>query len=197
MQPQTFIFFGPSGCGKGTQAKLLADELKKKDQQRNILYIETGKKFRELAEGNSLTAKDVKENILGKGNLAPIFLPIWIWAGLMIENMTGDEHLFLDGVSRRFEEAYVLDSALKFYERQNPTVISFEVSDEWATKLMKGRGRADDTNEEIKNRLSWYKENTMPAVEYFKNNPDYRFIAIDGEQTIEEVHKEVMEKVGL
>jgi len=196
MQPQTFIFFGPSGCGKGTQAKLLMDELKKKDPERNILYIESGQKFREISQGDSFTAQKIKE-IMEKGGLAPVFIPIWIWTGELMDKMTGNEHLFFDGVSRRLVEANVLDSALKFYDRKNLTILSFEVSDEWATKLMKGRGRLDDTEEEIKKRLAWYKENTMPAIEYFKNDPDYRFISIDGEHTIEEVHQEVMEKVGL
>jgi adenylate kinase len=196
MQPQTFIFFGPSGCGKGTQAKLLMEELKKKDPERNTLYVETGKKFRELAEDNSFTAKEIK-NILSKGGLMPVFLPIWIWAEYLMENITGNEHIFFDGVSRRLVEANVLDSALKFYERKKPTIISFDVSDEWSIKLMKGRGRADDTDEEMKRRLAWYKENTMPAIEYFKNDPDYKFISVNGEQTIEEVHQEIMEKVRL
>lgn len=196
MQPQTFIFFGPSGCGKGTQAKLLMEELKKKDPERNIIYIETGSKFREIAQGDSFTSQKVKE-LIGSGGLAPVFLPIWIWTGMMMKNLTGNEHLFMDGMSRRLVEANVLDSALKFYERKNPTIISFEVSDEWAIKLMKGRGRADDADEEMNKRLAWYKENTVPAIEYFKNDPDYRFITINGEHTIEEVHQELMEKVGL
>lgn len=196
MQPQTFIFFGPSGCGKGTQAGLLQEELKKRDPERNVVYIETGQKFREIAEGDSLTAQKIKE-LMTKGGLAPVFLPIWIWAGMMMENLTGNEHLFMDGMARRLVEANVLDSALKFYERKNLTVISFEVSDEWAKKLMRGRGRADDTDEEMNKRLAWYKENTVPAIEYFKNDPDYKFISIDGEHSIEEVHKEIMQKVGL
>lgn len=196
MQPQTFIFFGPSGCGKGTQARLLMEELKKKDPGRKILYIETGEKFREISKGGSFTSTKVRQ-LLEKGQLAPVFLPIWIWTEYLINGVTGDEHIFFDGVSRRLVEANVLDSALKFYGYKNLTAVSFEVSDEWATKLMKGRGRADDTDEEIKKRLAWYKENTLPAVEYFKNDPDYKFISINGEQTIEEVHKEVMEKIGL
>lgn len=196
MNSQTYIFFGPSGCGKGTQAKLLMEVLNKKDPNRKILYIETGEKFRELAKSDSFTANKVGE-ILSTGGLAPIFLPIWIWAGSLIENMTGNEHLIFDGVSRRLGEASVLDSALKFYGRENPTVISFEVSNEWATKLMKGRGRADDTDDEIKKRHAWYKENTVPAIEYFKNDPDYRFITIDGEHSIEEVHQSLMQKLGL
>ena len=163
---------------------------------RKILYIETGQKFRELAEGDSLMAKEIKR-ILGEGGLMPVFLPIWIWAEHLMKNLTGNEHIFFDGVSRKLVEANVLDSALKFYERKNLTIISFEVSDEWAKKLMRGRGRADDTEEEMNKRLAWYKENTMPAIEYFKNDPDYKFISINGEHSIEEVHKDLMEKVGL
>lgn len=196
MQPQTFIFFGPSGSGKGTQAKLLQEEIKKRDPERDILYIETGQKFRELAEKDSFTAQKVKE-MIGSGGLAPVFLPIWMWTGIMIESIKGNEHIFMDGMSRRLIEANVLDSALKFYKRENLRVVSIECSNEWAVKLMKGRGRSDDTEEEMKKRLAWYKENTVPAIEYFKNDPDYEFISINGEQTIEKVHQEIMAKVGL
>jgi adenylate kinase len=194
MQPQTFIFFGPSGSGKGTQAKLLQDEIKKKNPERNILYIETGEKFREISGENSFTAQKIKE-IIGNGGLLPEFLPIWVFSDDLIKNFTGEEHLFFDGSPRRLEEAKVLDSAIKFYKRENPTVIFINVSDGWCINLMKGRGRADDTDEEIKKRLAWYKENVAPAVEYFKNDPYYKFIPINGEQTIEEVHQEIMQKI--
>jgi adenylate kinase len=196
MQPQTFIFFGPSGCGKGTQAKLLQEELEKKDPGRKILYIETGQKFRELAEKDSYTGREVKK-ILEEGILAPVFLPIWIWTGILMENANGNEHIFMDGMSRKIEEAYILDSAIKFYKRENPTVVSIEVSDKWATERLLGRGRNDDTEEEIKNRLGFYHKDVIPVIEYFKNDPYYKFIPINGEQTIEEVHQELMQKVGL
>ncbi len=196
MQPQTFIFFGPSGSGKGTQAKLVQEELKKKDPERKILYIETGEKFRELAGGDSFTSKIVKE-ILDKGELTPEFLPIWIWTEYLVKNVSGDEHLFFDGSPRKPDEAFILDSAIEFYKRENPIVISIEVSHEWATKLLKNRGRSDDNDGEIKKRLDWYEENVMEAITYFKNNPDYKFITINGEQTIEEVHQEIMEKINL
>lgn len=196
MTPQTFIFFGPSGSGKGTQAKLLQEELKKKDPERKILYIETGQKFRELAEGDSFTAQKIRE-IIENGRLLPEFLPVWAFSDSLIQNFSGEEHLFIDGSPRRLGEAKALDSAIKFYGRENPTIVSIEVSDEWATKLLKGRGRNDDTDEKIEKRLAWYKENVMPAIDYFKNNSYYRFLSINGEQTIEEVHKEIMEKVNL
>jgi len=196
MQPQTFIFFGPSGCGKGTQAKLLVEELEKKDSSIKTLYVETGSKFREIAASGSFTANKIKE-IIGGGGLLPEFLPIWVFSDTLIKDFTGSEHLFFDGSPRRLEEAKVLDSAIQFYGRKNATVVSIEVSDKWATDRLLGRGRADDNEEEIKNRLAWYKENVVPAIEYFKNNSYYQFVPINGEQTIEAVHAEVMQKLGL
>lgn len=196
MQPQTFIFFGPSGSGKGTQAKLLQEELQKRDPNRKILYIETGKKFRELAETDSFTAKEIKK-VINSGGLLPEFLPIWVWTEIMINNVTGDEHIFMDGLSRQPKEAPVLDSAIRFYNRKNPLVISIDVSDDWATARLKGRGRSDDSDEEIKKRLNWYHENVRPVLEFFKNNPYYKFISINGEQAIEAVHQELMDKLNL
>lgn len=196
MIPQTFIFFGPSGSGKGTQAKLLQEELKKKDPNRNILYIETGQKFRDLALGDSFTAKEINK-IIDHGDLLPEFLPIYVWTGFMMENITGDEHIFMDGLSRQPNEAPVLDSAMRFYKREIPFVISINVSDEWATGLLKNRGRSDDTDAEIKKRLDWYHKNVVLAITYFKNNPHYKFIPINGERSIEEVHQEILEKIGL
>ncbi|MEK7635169.1 MAG: nucleoside monophosphate kinase [Patescibacteria group bacterium] len=194
MTPQTFIFFGPSGCGKGTQAKLLQEELAKKDPTRKILYIETGQKLRELAEKDTYTGKETKK-ILENGRLVPVFLPIWIWTEILMENITGDEHIFMDGISRRIEEANVLDSALQFYKRENPIVVSIEVSDKWATERLLGRGRSDDTEEEIKNRLSFYHKDVVPVLEYFKNNSYYKFISINGERSIEEVHQDLVGKI--
>ena len=196
MTPQTFIFFGPSGSGKGTQAKLLQEELKKRDPDRKILYIETGQRFRDLALGDSFTSKEIKK-VVENGGLLPEFLPIWLWTSIMMEKMKGDEHLFMDGLSRQSKEAPILDSAVKFYKRENPTVISINVSDEWAIARLKDRGRSDDTDEDIKKRLDWYHKNVVPAIEYFKNNPYYKFISISGERSIEEVHRELMDRVGL
>ena len=194
MNPQTFIFFGPSGCGKGTQAKLLVEQLKKNDSENDVIYIETGQKFREFQKGTSLTSQYVKE-ILDQGGLIPEFMPIWIWTQVFVENIkTGREHMILDGLSRRADEAPILNSAMQFYKRENPFVISIELSDEVAAERLRNRGRADDNNLDIAARLKWYKDNVVPAINYLRNNPYYKFIAVDGNRPIEEVHKEILEK---
>lgn len=196
MTPQTFLFFGPSGSGKGTQAKLLIDFLKQKDSEHTTLYLETGEKLREFSKGNSFSAQRTKET-LESGRLMPEFLPIHLWAQFFVEHISGTEHLVIDGISRRPHEAWILDGALQFYNREHPVIISILVSPEWATERLEERGRVDDKEQEIKRRMEWYAKNVVPALEHFRKNPYYTFIEINGEQSIEDVHKEILEKIHL
>jgi len=192
MSPQTFIFFGPSGSGKGTQARLLIEEIKKRDQKK-VLYLETGEKLREFADESSWTSELTKDS-LGKGELLPEFLPIWIWTEYFVRHISGDEHVILDGSPRKIEEASILDSAIRFYKRENPTVISIEISSEVARERLLARARSDDNEKDIAERLSWYEVNVRPAINFFQNHAGYKFIAINGERSIEEVSKELIEK---
>jgi len=194
MNPKTFIFFGPSGSGKGTQARLLIEELKKYDPQKKVLYLETGDKLREFADESSATASLVKD-ALAKGELLPEFLPIWIWTEYFVRHISGSEHLILDGSPRKLDEAAILDAAIKFYKRETPVVISLEVGREKATERLLGRGRSDDTEKDIVERLSWYEINVRPAINYFRDNPFYKFVSIDGEKEINDVHAEIISKV--
>lgn len=196
MNPQTFIFFGPSGSGKGTQAKLLIEKLEQVDPEKKVLYLETGGKLREFAKQDSFSAKKTRE-VIDSGGLMPEFLPIWLWSQFFVDNMTGSEHLVIDGISRKVHEAWILDTALQFYKRENPTIISILVSPEWATERLEERGRVDDKSEEIKRRMEWYEKSVKPALEHFKSNPYYKFVEINGEQPIEDVHQEILNKINL
>lgn len=194
MQPQTFIFFGKSGSGKGTQAELLSGFL---EQRRGIkpITIETGKGFREFIQTDSYTAGLTKKAI-DKGGLMPVFLPIWLWTNSFVQEYNGTQDLVLDGLCRRPAEAPVLDSALKFFGQTKPVVIYISVSDSWSFDRMKSRGRADDTDEYIKSRLSWFEWNVVPAMAYFHEHQDYTFLEINGEQSVESVHAEILSKLS-
>ena len=193
MDSKAIVFFGRSGCGKGTQAQLLTDYLEKKG--RDVLYVETGNAFRELIKEENLTSKNI-QNILKDGHLIPVFLPIWIWTGFMIKNFSGEEDIVLDGVCRRLEEAVALDSAFDFYKIEKLNIILMNVSKEWSYTRMVERKRADDTPEKIQNRLSWYERDVLPSIEYFKNKSKYNFIEINGEQTVEEVHNDIIKALN-
>lgn len=194
MDLQTYIFIGRSGCGKGTQAGLLQEKIKTKDS-REIFYLENGQKFREFISGETYTQKQSLE-IYKNGALQPAFLSVHLWAHNMIEQMKDNVHLFIDGSPRRIEECPVLDSAMKFYNREHPHVIYINVSREWSKIRLANRARVDDDSKEVEKRLNWFDTEVLPAVEYLRNNPLYRFIDIDGEQTIEGVHNDILQAIG-
>ena len=194
-KPHTFIFIGRSGAGKGTQIELLINKLKSLGPQ-SVLHVEPGNAFRAFVSGTSLSATTAKKIAL-EGELQPSFLTVWIWSDILIKNVTGNEHLLFDGMPRRMSEAKILESALKFYGVEKPKVINIHVGDNWAIDKLTKRGRADDNEESIKRRMKWYEKDVEDTVEYMKHNTFYDFISINGEQTIEEVHKEICEKVGL
>ena len=78
MQNHAFIFYGISGSGKGTQAKLLIEYLQKNDPSREVIYIETGARIRSFIADTSGHTRDMVKNILDKGGLLPEFIPIWL-----------------------------------------------------------------------------------------------------------------------
>lgn len=193
--PRTFIFFGRSGCGKGTQAQLLIKYFQSLHKDDRFVYIETGAKLREFTQEVGLT-QTLATKVMASGGLLPSFLPIWIWTNMFIRNLSGKEHLVLDGLSRRAYEAPILDDALKFYGRQNPIVVVLNVSKESVRERLLSRGRGDDKNSDIDRRLDWYETNVMPTIDFFRQNNYYRVIDINGEQPIEKVHADIVAAVS-
>ncbi len=195
MSPQTFIFIGRSGCGKGTQAELLQKVLKQKDPSGEIFYLETGANFREFIKGENYSNK-LSNTIYQNGERQPDFIAVWMWAHILLEKMKGREHLFLDGITRSLPEAMAFTTALDFYSRK-AEVIFISVSREWSEARMMERGRADDKDmAKDKKRLDWFDKDSMPGIGYFKVNEHYNLHAINGEQTIEQVHADVLKSLG-
>jgi adenylate kinase len=192
--PITCLFYGRSGAGKGTQAKLLQEYLKEHTDH-DVLYIETGNGLRDLATKDKYLTGHITKKVLSEGGLFPEFLPIWVWANAFVKYFTGEEHVILDGVARRKPEVPILDSALSFYGMENPYLFHINVSRERAFEMLKGRGRPDDTDDSINERLDWFEENVQNAMNAFRDLPRYNFIDINGEQTIEEVHQEILSAI--
>jgi adenylate kinase len=191
----TFIFFGKSGSGKGTQADLLIEKLREKGKE--VVYIETGKRFREFIEKEGNHSAELTKKALNKGELIPVFLPVWLWTSAFVEEYTGGEDLVLDGLARRMTEAPVLDSALRFYDRLPCHVIHIDVSREWAFDRLKSRGRADDTDDYINSRLDWFEKDVAPVIEYFEERKGFNIHTINGEQSVGGVHGDVIKALGL
>ncbi|HRH26129.1 MAG TPA: nucleoside monophosphate kinase [Candidatus Paceibacterota bacterium] len=188
---KSFIFIGRSGCGKGTQAKLLIDFLAAKEPERKVLYIQTGLELREFIKGDTHT-QNIAKNMATNGGLIPEFLAIYFWSRKISTEYTEGSHLIMDGMPRKQHEAQVLDSVFGFYGIVKPVVIHLNVSRLWSSDRMVARGRADDSHENIKNRLDWFEKEVVPTINYYKTNPMYQFMEIDGERTISEIHKDII-----
>ena len=196
MKPQAFIFIGRSGCGKGTQVKLLNDYLKRIDPTRDVLYIETGKGFRDFIKGDSFTQKKSRE-LYESGQLQPEFLAIFMWEHPLIEGYKGDQHIVFDGTPRKYHEAGALDSIFSFYGIETVWAVNVDISRAESKKRLLLRKRFDDTDDDIEKRLNWYETDVAPAVEYYRTNPNYKFLKIDGERPIEAIHADVVKQLGL
>ena len=195
MKPKTFIFFGRSGCGKGTQAQLLIKHLVGLFEENKVVYIETGTKLREFIKEVGLT-QELTAKIMNEGGLLPSFIPIWVWTNTFIRNLSGKEHIVLDGLSRQPYEAPILHDALKFYGRENPIVVVLNVSKEWSKQRLFSRGRVDDKTDDIDSRLAWYDSNVVPTINFFRRNNYYKVVDINGEQSIEKVNADIIAAIS-
>jgi len=197
---QTYIFIGRFGCGKGTQAEMLIERLKRDGvvtSEHPIYYQETGNRFREFIKQDSYSSR-LEKALMDQSERAPDFLAVWIWSSLFIETLNGREHLIIDGSPRSLLEAQILETALNFYRREPVTVVYVDVSREEARKRLLARGRADDQKPgDVDKRLSWFDRDVLPAVEYYREHPRYRFIEVDGEQTREKIHEDLIAMIAL
>lgn len=197
MNPYTIIFIGPQGSGKGTQIKLLDNVLKERDASRRVVDIQTGRRFRAMAaKGEGYTERHIEET-LNTGILQPLFLSVVLWGDAMREHLDPECHLLIDGFPRTVAEATVLESALTFYGRAPLTIINLETPEGVVRKRMEERARPDDTPESIEARLAWYRDETLPVVEYFRARADTTVHDIDGTMSIDEVHGEILRALQL
>ena len=196
MNQKVFILIGRSGCGKGTQGALLSKYLKEIDPNRETLYVQSGAEFREFIKGNSATQK-ISNELYKADKLQPEFLSVYMWINILIRNYSENEHIIFDGAPRRRHEAGVLDSIFDFYNLKHPFVINIDVSEKWAIERLTARHRMDDKSEDIEKRLAWYNTDVIHTIEYYKDNSRYNFLSINGERPIDEIHKDIVEKLKL
>lgn len=192
----TVIFLGPQGCGKGTQLKLLAEHLTKVDPARPVLRPAMGSLLRSLAERDTHAASLLRP-VLASGSLVEYAVSVPLMGNYLLDNLTGNQHLLIDGFPRSIDQVEFVDSAMRFYKRENPTVVRIEISDDEAIKRLLARGRGDDTDTAIHARLSWTRKAEKEIEGWFTNHPQYRFVEINGERPIEDTHQLVLKALTL
>jgi adenylate kinase family enzyme len=194
MEKQFIILMGRSGSGKGTQALLLKNAMEAQGFSKT-LHITTGGGFRNFIQSGSYIANLSKE-VNNTGGLQPEFLAVWSWANTFINTLEGNESIILDGAPRKPFEASILHSAVSFLGYHKPVVIYLDVAESGARIHIRGRGRDDDKDEvDVTNRMNWFETDVLPTLDVYLNDPRYRVIHINGNQTIDEVHQEIIEKL--
>lgn len=196
MKPYTFIFFGIAGSGKGTQGDLLEKYLRENKLVEDILYISPGVEYRKIIDNGGYTAQLIKR-VYERGSLAPDFLTTSLFANVLVSNMTANMSFIFDGYPRTISQSQSLESAMNFYDRKEVHLIYIEVGKEEAMKRMKLRARTDDTDEGIETRFDEYIKNVLPSMKYFEGKSGYNMVTINGEQSVEQVHSDIIKALGI
>jgi adenylate kinase len=192
--PATVLFFGPQGAGKGTQVKLLMEALKKRED-RGIIHIDMGQLLRNMVAGGGHTAELTKQ-VIEVGKRMPDFMPIYLTTDALVKNFTGEEHIIADGLARGPDQTRGWDDAMQFYGRASYEIISIELSEGESIKRLLLRGRNDDTEEAIRQRLGWHKAEVEPQLE-FLGSRGRTIHRINGDQTVEAVHADILKALKL
>ncbi len=193
MDKQFYIIIGRSGSGKGTQADLLKAMIEQKGT--TVKHVTTGGGFREFIAEDNYVAKRARE-VNDIGGLQPEFLAVWNWSNIFINSLGESDTVILDGAPRRIYEVPALQSAISFLGYKNPVMIYIDVSEGWAKERLLSRGRDDDKNiEDVNKRMSWFETDVLPVVDAFMHDSRYKTLHINGEQSIDDVHKEIIEKL--
>lgn len=192
---QTFVFFGIVGSGKGTQVGLLKDFLK--TDGKDCVYIGTGEIFRKIANSTE-DNEDTKrvQAILNTGKLMPDDETNDLVSKAMETEMSGDKHVIFDGYPRTVYQSKFFEEKMQAHKREDIKIIYIELSEGEAMKRNLLRGRTDDTEEGLKKRFDEYVNNVVPAMNYFKDKTGYTIYTINGEQSVEDVHKDIIKELN-
>ncbi|MCR4283875.1 MAG: nucleoside monophosphate kinase [Parcubacteria group bacterium] len=194
MEKLGFMFIGLSGSGKGTQSTLLKKFLEERHGESSVIFAYAGENFRKLMENDGYTAS-LSKKVTEGGKLNPGFLAVWAWSTVLVNSMEDNKHLIMDGSPRKLMEAELIDEAMEFYGIEKVYPIFLDIGFDVAKDRLMARGRADDNEEGIKERFAYYERDVVPVIEYFKNESKNKLIEVNGEQSVEGIHKEIIEKI--
>ncbi len=179
------VFLGPPNSGKGTQAKFLAEAL-------GIPAISTGEMLRAAVAAGTGLGKRV-EGVMATGELVDDDL----MADVVRDRLNQDDAaqgFLLDGYPRTAAQAATLEGLLGETHAELGDVILIDAPADVLVARALGRGREDDREDVVRERLRVCRKKTAPLVEFYDVKGLLR--RIDGDQTIEEVARQVRSSLG-
>ena len=177
------LFIGPPGAGKGTQANLFCSK-------HGLDHLSTGDLLRdEVSSGSDLGLQ--ASEIMNKGELVSDELVLSIVEGRLDNIKKG---WLLDGFPRNVSQAYALKNLLEKINHPLEAVISIQIADDVLIKRLLARGREDDNEEVIVNRLKVYREKTSPLIDLYSKQG--LLVEIDGNADIDVVFSCIEKALG-
>lgn len=173
------VMLGGPGSGKSTYTEYLIKHF-------NITHIYPGGMLRKEVEKGSEIGQQVK-SIIDRGE----FVPNQIVLDLITKKVEqSPQGYVLDGWPRYMQQVEDMEKAEIGYDY----AVFLDVSREEVMRRLLARGRADDTEEIIGNRIELYKKETGPVIEYMRNRPGFLEIKAEG-GTPEETANEIIRRI--
>ena len=128
---------------------------------------------------------------LDAGDLVPATL-----TNALVDDRLNDddakEGFILDGFPRSVEQAEALAQMLQKRGLALDAVLEFRVPEEELVSRLQGRGRADDTEDVIRNRFKVYRDETAPLLDFYSD--DLKTVDAVGE--LDEVFARALKALG-
>lgn len=177
------ILIGIQGSGKSTQGTLLQKKL-------GLPYLASGHIFRTLSKESTPLGREIKE-IMNAGYLIPDDKTLEIVTSYLKRPEYNNGYI-LDGFPRTVKQADAFKNGATH-------VIYLTLSDKEALWRIANRdsddNRQDETLVAIRKRIDSFHKYTEPVLDYYRSKKI--LIEVDGEQGIEDIHKDIMKKLEI
>src|SRR5699024_712359 len=174
------VLLGAPGTGKGTQSEKLVAEY-------GVPQVSTGDLLRQAVADRSELGLQAK-SAMDAGELVSDDIVIGMIRERLEQSDTANGFI-LDGFPRSQTQAGALDELLAEVERPLQRVVHLQVDAEEIVGRLMARGRADDTDQRIRNRLTVFRRQTEPLVEYYEQQGLLRTVVGVGD--IDDIHERI------